>query len=286
MWRAASMLQITNGRSVLALDKASEAAAGFARASKAASTLRAYRTDAANFTAWCEQHGLSPLPASVDTLASYLAELANSGMKASSIARRCAGLRYMHRVAGFESPTNNEAIKAMLSGIKRSLGTAVTRKAPATAQAIRAILDDAPTDLRGLRDRALLLLGFAAALRRSELVALNVNDIEESAEGILVIIRHSKTDQEGAGDFVSIPHGSRLLPVAALKAWLEASGITEGPIFRPIRKGGQMLPRRLTAGAVASIVKNRIEAAGFDPTGFSGHSLRSGFCHFCSSNRS
>jgi hypothetical protein len=119
-------------RSVLALEQASEAAAGFARASKAESTLRAYRTDAADFTAWCEGHGLSPLPASVDTLASYLAELANSGMKASSIARRCAGLRYMHRMAGFESPTNNEAIKAVLYGIKRSLGTAVTRKAPAT----------------------------------------------------------------------------------------------------------------------------------------------------------
>jgi integrase len=248
---------------VLALDKATEAAAGFARASKAASTLRAYRTDAADFTAWCGRHGLRPLPASVDTLASYLAELANSGMKA--ITRRCAGLRYMHRVAGFESPTTSEAIKAVLSGIKRSLGTAVTRKAPATAQAIRAMLDDAPTDLRGLRDRALLLLGFAAALRRSELVALNVDDIEENTEGILVIIRRSKTDQEGAGDFVSIPHGSRLLPVAALKEWLQASGITEGPIFRPIRKGGQILPQRLTAGAVASIVKERMKLPALTP---------------------
>ena len=199
-------------RSVLALDKATEAAAGFARASKAASTLRAYRTDAADFTAWCQKHGLTPLPASVDTLASYLAELASSGMRASSITRRCAGLRYMHRVASFESPTNNEAIKAVLSGIKRSLGTAVTRKAPATAQAIRAMLNDIPTDLRGLRDRALLLLGFAAALRRSELVALNVDDIEENAEGILVIIRRSKTDQEGTGDFVS--HPARLAPAS------------------------------------------------------------------------
>jgi integrase len=121
-------------------------------------------------------------------------------------------------MAGHEPPTNSEAIKAVLFGIKRSIGTAVTRKAPATAEAIRAMLEEMPTDIRGLRDRALLLLGFAGALRRSELVALDVADLEEGPEGMHVHIRRSKTDQEGAGDFVSIPHGSRLRPVAAIKA--------------------------------------------------------------------
>ena len=151
----------------------------------------------------------------------------------------------MHRMAGSESPTSSEAIKAVLAGIRRSVGTAVTRKAPATAEIVRAIVTEMPTDLRGLRDRALLILGFAGALRRSELVALDVNDLEESAEGLHVRIKHSKTDQERAGDFVSIPQGSRLRPVAAVKAWLQAAGITEGPIFRSIKKGGSVTPERL-----------------------------------------
>jgi integrase len=111
-----------------------------------------------------------------------------------------------------------------------------------------------PADLRGLRDRALLLLGFAGALRRSELVALNVEDLEETAEGSLVRIRRSKTDQEGSGDFVSIPHGSRLRPVAGVKAWLQAAGIIQGPIFRSIKKGGSVTLERLSDRSVAQIV--------------------------------
>ena len=148
-------------------------------------------------------------------------------------------------MAGYEPPTSSEAIKAVLAGIRRSIGTSVTTKAPATAEAIRAILQEMPSDLRGLRDRALLLLGFAGALRRSELVALNVSNLEETAEGFHIHIRRSKTDQEGAGDFVSIPHGSRLRPVAAVKEWLQAAGVTEGPIFRSIKKGGLVTPERL-----------------------------------------
>ena len=127
--------------------------------------------DAADFVAWCHRHSVEPLPATVDTVAAYLAALASSGLKAFTITRRCAGIRYMHRMAGLEPPTSSEAIKAVLAGIRRSVGTAAMRKAPATAETIRAIIGEMPTDLRGLRDRALLLLGFAGALRRSELVA-------------------------------------------------------------------------------------------------------------------
>jgi site-specific recombinase XerD len=220
---------------------------------------------------------VEPLPASVDTVAAYLASLARSGLKASTITRRCAGIRYMHRLAGLEPPTNNEALKAVLAGIRRSIGTAVMRKAPATAETIRAIMADIPVNLRGLRDRALLLVGFAGALRRSELVALDVADLEETVEGLLVRIKRSKTDQEGLGDFVSIPHGSRLRPVAGVKAWLEAAGIAEGPIFRSIKKGGSLTLGRLSDRSVAQIVKARAEGAGFDASLFSGHSLRAGF---------
>jgi site-specific recombinase XerD len=151
----------------------------------------------------------------VDTIAAYLAALAQSGLKASTIARRRAAVAYMHRIAGIESPTGSEAVKAVLAGIRRSIGKAATRKAPAIAAVLRSLVGEKADDLRGLRDRALLLLGFAGELRRSELVALNVNDIEEGCEGIFVRISRSKTDQEGAGDFVSIPYGSRLRPVRA-----------------------------------------------------------------------
>ena len=123
------------------------------------------------------------------------------------------------------------------------------------------LVEEMPSDLCGLRDRALLVLGFAGALRRSELVALDVSDLEETAEGLHVRIKRSKTDQEGAGDFVSIPHGSRLRPVAAAKAWLQAAGITEGPIFRSIKKGGSVTLERLSDRSVAQIIKDRAGAA-------------------------
>ena len=261
----------------VALREAAKAASDYAKASKAASTRRAYQTDAADFVRWCKRQSVEALPASVDTVAAYLASLAGLGLKASTITRRCAGIRYMHRLAGVESPTSNEALKAVLSGIRRSIGTAVTRKAPATADVVRVILADVRHDLRGVRDRALLLLGFAGAFRRSELVAFNVGDLEETAEGLLVHIRKSKTDQEGIGDFVSIPHGSRLRPVAGVTAWLQAAGISEGPLFRSIKKGGSVTLERLSDRSVAKILKKRAEAAGFDPTIFSGHSLRAGF---------
>jgi site-specific recombinase XerD len=243
-----------------------EAAGDFARASKSTATRKAYQADAADFTAWCSQHGLEALPASVCTVAAYLASLAQANLKASTITRRCAGIRYMHRMASYDPPTSSEAIKAVLAG-----------KAPATAETVRVIIADMPTDIRGLRDRALLLLGFAGALRRSELVALDISDLEETAEGLHIHIRRSKTDQEGVGDLVSIPHGSRLRPVAALKEWLQAAGISKGPIFRSVKKGGLVTLERLSDRSVAEIVKKRVEAAGFDPVIFSGHSLRAGF---------
>jgi site-specific recombinase XerD len=139
------------------------------------------------------------------------------------------------------------------------------------------MLEDMPDDLRALRDGALLLIGFAGALRRSELVALNVEDIEHAQDGIFLQIRRSKVDQEGQGDFVSIPNGYKLRPVAALRAWLDAAGITDGPIFRSIKKGGHPTQERLTDRSVANIIKKRSSAAGLDPKALSGHSLRSGF---------
>jgi site-specific recombinase XerD len=135
----------------------------------------------------------------------------------------------------------------------------------------------APEGLKGVRDRALLLLGFAGAFRRSELVALDVADIAETETGLLVTIRRSKTDQDGEGVTIAIPRGDVACPARALREWLDAAGIEAGPILRPINKAGTVSGERLTDRSVANIVKAYAERAGFDANLFSGHSLRSGF---------
>jgi site-specific recombinase XerD len=252
-------------------------AAGYAKAEKSDATRRAYRSDFDQFRDWCSRYGNSPLPAEVETVAAYLASLADAGLKASTISRRAAAISYVHRLAGIASPVAAEPIKAVLRGIRRRIGVAVERKSPATARAVTAMLRRIPDTLAGKRDRALLLLGFAAALRRSELVDLKVNDIERADGGVVVHIRRSKTDQEGEGHQVAVPRGSKLKPVEALDAWLAASGISGGPLFRPIGKGGRLGDDALTGEAVARIVKKYAGAAQLDASTFSGHSLRAGF---------
>src|SRR5258708_30996084 len=149
-------------------------AAAFARQDKAPATRAAYRSDFASFQAFCLSRGVASLPATAETVADYLASEAESGLKPSTISRRCAAIRYGHKLAGHEPPTNAEAVKATLRGIRRSIGAAPVRKAPAVAEIMRDMAHAAPTGIKGLRDRALLFLGFAGALRRSETVALGV----------------------------------------------------------------------------------------------------------------
>jgi site-specific recombinase XerD len=254
-----------------------DAARTFALAEKSPATRRAYRSDFAGFTAWCGARGLVALPASADTVAAWLAALATGGAKASTIGRKAAAIRYAHKLAGHEPPTGLEAVKAVMRGIRREIGTAAAQKSPATADRIADIVRAIPDTLIGKRDRALLLLGFAGAFRRSELVALTVADLIDAEGGLRVVIRHSKTDQEGQGQEIAIPHGSRLRPVEAVRAWLAAAGITDGPVFRPIAKGGRVAAMALSGRSVAEIVKHHAERAGLDPAAYAGHSLRSGF---------
>jgi len=271
-------------------------AADYATAEKSDATRRAYRSDFNHFSTWCFSAGRTPLPGSPETVAAYLAHLADSGLKASTITRRCAAITYAHRLKGCPPPTLAEPVKAVLRGIRRRIGTAVERKAPATARAMRDMLRRIPADtLAGKRDRALLLIGFSAALRRSELVALNVADIETVPEGIVIHVRRGKTDQEGQGAEIAVPKGSRLKPVEALEAWIDAknalfmqkrgdfpSDALElcaplcAPLFVSIARGDR-LGGRLSDRAVALIVKRWAKAAKLDPALFAGHSLRAGF---------
>jgi site-specific recombinase XerD len=162
------------------------------------------------------------LPAAAETVAAFLASDVAAGSRPSTLGRRISAIRYAHKLAGHIAPTDDEWVKAIMRGIRRCLGTAPQKKAPATAERIVSMALAAGTDTKGLRDRAVLLTGLAGAFRRSELVALNVEDLEESELGFKVTIRHSKTDQEGAGQTIAIVRGSVACPVAALKTWLAA----------------------------------------------------------------
>jgi site-specific recombinase XerD len=252
-------------------------AANFARQDKSPATRAAYRSDFAAFCRWCLVRGVASLPATPETVAAYLASEAEAGLKPSTISRRCAAIKYAHKLAGHEPPTNSEAVKATLRGIRRAIGAAPARKAPAVAEIMRDMAHAAPAGLKGLRDRALLLLGFGGAFRRSELVALNFADLEETDDGLRVTIRRSKTDQEGQGTTIAIIRGGACCPVKAIKAWLDAAGISEGPIFRPVRKGGKVRDQRLTAKSVCDLVKAYADSVGLDAATFGAHSLRAGF---------
>ena len=253
-------------------------AASYAKDEKAAATRRAYRADFANFCAWASKIDVAALPAEPATIAGYLAHLADSGRSPSTIGRRLAAIAYAHRLKGLNSPTTAEAVRTVLRGIRRRLGVAVSRKAPATAAAIAAMLERIPPgSLSGCRDRALLLIGFAAALRRSELVDLKVNDLELQADGLLIHIRKSKTDQEGEGAAVAVPNGGKLRPVEALTEWLTSAKIVDGHIFRAIDRHGKVNKTGLSDRSVANVIKRWAKAAGLDPAIFSGHSLRAGF---------
>ena len=168
-------------------------------------------------------------------------------------------------------------MREVLRGIRHTLGTAAQSKTPATADLIARMLAACPTTLIGLRDRALLAVGFAGALRRSELLALAVADLLEVPDGLRVVIRRSKTDQAGEGQEIAIPRGTHLRPVETLQTWLAAAAISDGPLFRPVLKGGRVQPEPLGDDGFVRALKRRAAAAGLDPAGFAGHSLRAGF---------
>lgn len=239
-------------------------------------TRRAYRADLKAFVAWCDRVGASAVPASAETCAAYLAHCADSGLKVATIQRRAAAIAFAHRLAGAASPLGLEAVKAVLRGVRRKLGVRALGKQPLTADLVAKVLKKCPATLAGARDRALIALGFAAALRRSELVALHVADVDWNTDGLILHICKSKTDQEGRGAEIAVLAGSRLKPAEALDDWIAASGLKEGPIFRAVSRTGR-LGEPLSDRAAAEIVKRSVKRARLDPALFSGHSLRSGF---------
>ena len=243
----------------------------YLRGSSSQATRRAYAGDVADFVCWGGR-----LPCDSMTLARYVAERAVVH-RPSTLARRVVGIGRAHVYHGFPDPSKHPLVRAVLCGVRREHGTSQRRAAPLLLQDLLAVVAALPNDLRGTRDRALLLLGFAGGLRRSEIVQLNVDDLRFGPEGLQVRLRRSKTDQEQVGRTIAVPNGrTSVCPVEAVKAWLVASEVSEGAVFRSI-VGGRLTERRMSDQVVSLIVKEQVSKLGLEPAAYSGHSLRAGF---------
>ena len=262
---------------------------GFARLAKAANTRRAYRAGVAAWCAWCSRHALPCLPGSAADVVAFLAAERQRGLAVSTIDLRRAAIRYLHYLAGCAVPTAEAVVGETLAGIRRDAaqrGAFPVKKLAAAVGVLREILAPIGDDLPGLRDRALLLVGFAGALRRAELAAIRLEHLEPAARGLRLTLPLSKGDRAGTGVTVALPLGTTALcPVRALRRWQDAAGLTDGPLFRriwlPPARGG--IPRPRTVGTqpidgrtVARIVQARAAAAGYDPAALGGHSLKRG----------
>jgi site-specific recombinase XerD len=273
---------------VSSLQEALKAAAQFAKSSRAAATWRAYEADWKVFESWCGSVRLTTLPATANTVALFLAAEAERRWAPSTISRRLAAIRLMHLGAKYPSPHDALQVTEVLRGIRRAWKRPVAQKAPAVDENLKRMVGGADEKtLRGLRDRALLLLGFAGAFRRSELVALDTDHLTVGKSGLSIKIASSKTDQEGQGQIVAIPRvpGSPYCPVKAVRNWLIAAEIHQGAVFRRFRRGDVLSKTRLTGQSVALLIKELALKAGLAPGRYAGHSLRSGFLTSAARNR-
>jgi integrase len=271
-------------RAALALAKSKT----YQSAADAPETLRAYKADFDNFSAWCEAHSFQSLPAVPETVGAYLAA-AGLGYALSTLRRRVAAIARAHRMAKQPIDTRNPAIRETLRGIARTHGEPPRRSAALATEEIVSLVATCGPDLAGLRDRALLLLGFAGALRRSELVGLDAEHLRPTPLGMRRLIARSKTDKAGKGVEIGIARGStpETCPVSAVRAWLKVAEITDGPIFRRVTQRGTVGKHRLHPDAVRQILLKRAGAAGIEGTLFepiTPHGMRAGFISTAYSN--
>lgn len=243
----------------------------YLQASLSENTRRAYSSDIKHFLAWGGR-----IPSSPERVASYLAEHAHK-LAFSTLSRRVVAIGRAHSVMGLQSPTNSGMVKATLHGIGRTKGRAQRRVAPLLLRDVRAMVKQLH-GIRGVRDKALLLTGFAGAFRRSELVSIRTEDLRFVAEGLVIRLRRGKTDQVGKGRDIAIPAMRGMCcPVKAILKWLNLSGITSGALFRRVDRYGHVDDLGLTPQSVALVIKERARAIGRDVDELSGHSLRAGF---------
>lgn len=267
--------------------------ARYVSAARAANTLRGYRSDWGEWCAWCDRQGHDPLPADPVAVTRYLTYLAGHGAKVGTMSRRLSALRFAHQLRNLPSPTDTARVMTVWEGIRRTHGEPADQATPLLPPELFAVVDACPTtkvwrtrgrppepSLAGSRDRALLLDGFVGAFRRSELAAIDVDDITPHPKGLVVALRRSKGNQTGEhAELVVIPRSASpdRCPVRALDQWLELAGITVGPVFRKVTKANRVAPGRIHPESINQLVQAAVARAGMDPGPYSAHSLRAGF---------
>ena len=253
------------------------------QSSKASNTVRAYKSDFEDFGLFCVKNNFQNLPTDPKIVSLYLTHLSSKGVKISTIKRRLVSIGVIHRMKGFYLDTKHPVIIENFMGIKRRKGTKQKAKKPLLINELKQLIDvinkEDEADIKKLRNKALLMIGFSGGFRRNELVSLDVEDIDFVFEGLKILLKKSKTDQFGEGFTKGIPHfeNSLYCPVMNLRRWLNMSKIKKGPIFVKFSKGPKLTNFRLTDQSVALIIKDYLIKAGIDSKNYSGHSLRSGF---------
>jgi site-specific recombinase XerD len=236
-------------------------------------THKAFRNDMDHFFAWGGQ-----FPATPDMIAAYLAHHAET-YTVATLRRRLASLSKAHNIAGYNNPVSSQLVKMTMRGIARTHGKPQRQVAVLLKEDLTVMLSHAPDGLKGHRDKALLILGFCAALRRSELCAIKFEDLEFNAQGMVLTLPRSKTDQTGQGRKIGIPFGrGKICPVRLVKNWIDISGIQSSSLFVSIRKGRMITGEQLSDRSIANIIKLYAAKAGLEAEKYSGHSLRSGLC--------
>ena len=253
------------------------------KSSKAHNTIRAYNSDFRDFELFCIQNSLKSLPTKPEIISLYLTHLSTKNAKISTIQRRLVSIKMIHKFKGHYLDTKNPSIIENIMGIKRRKGSIQIGKKPIKINSLKNIInvidEQKNQEIKKLRDRSIILVGFSGGFRRNEIVSLDYDDLEFVPEGLKITLRRSKTDQFGEGMVKGLPYFSstKYCPVFHLRKWLELSKIKDGPIFRRFAKGSSLTKNRLTDQSVVLIIKQYLEIAGIDNKNFSGHSLRSGF---------
>ena len=253
------------------------------QSSKATNTVRAYKSDFKDFGLFCAQNGFKSLPSEPKIVSLYLTYLSTKDAKMSTLRRRLVSIGVIHRLKGHYLDTKHPSIIENIMGIKRRKGSIQKSKKPLLINYLKQLIDvideQNNEDIKKLRDRSIILVGFSGGFRRNEIVSLDYDDLDFVEEGLKIQIRRSKTDQFGEGSVKALPYfdSSKYCPVVSLKNWIEISKIESGPLFRRFIKGSKLSENRLTDQTVALLIKEYLKLAGIESKNYSGHSLRSGF---------
>ncbi|MDA8537857.1 tyrosine-type recombinase/integrase [Candidatus Pelagibacter bacterium] len=251
--------------------------------SKAKNTVRAYKSDFNDFGLFCAQNGFKSLPSEPKIVSLYLTYLSTKDTKMSTLKRRLVSIGVIHKLKGHYLDTKHPSIIENIMGIKRRKGSIQKGKKPILINNLRSIInvidEQKKEQIKKLRDRSIILIGFSGGFRRNEIVSLNYDDLDFVTEGLKISLRKSKTDQFGEGTVKALPYfdNTQYCPVLSLKKWIQISKINKGPLFRRFTKGLNLSENRLTDQTVALLIKEYLRLAGLDSKNYSGHSLRSGF---------